>query len=71
MTQKAGTRSKALVLMHGISVRARKVWDLPGNPVADVEKPPLERSGDLQVFSPEEVWALIARRRPSRTERCS
>jgi hypothetical protein len=45
--------------MHGIFVRARKVWDLPANPVADVEKPPLERSGDLQVFSPEEVWALV------------
>jgi integrase len=59
MTQKASTRSKALVLMHGIFVRARKVWDLQANPVADVEKPPLERSGDLQVFSPEEVWALV------------
>jgi integrase len=59
MTQKASTRTKALVLMHGIFVRARKVWELPANPVADVEKPPLERSGDLQVFSPEEVWALV------------
>jgi integrase len=29
------------------------------NPVADVEKPPLERSGDIEVFSPEEVWALV------------
>jgi integrase len=59
MTQAASTRSKALVLMHGIFQRARKVWSLAANPVADVEKPPLTRSGDLQVFSPEEVWALI------------
>ena len=59
MTQAASTRTKALVLMHGIFQRARKVWSLPTNPVADVEKPPLSRSGDLQVFSPEEVWALI------------
>ncbi len=59
MTQSASTRSKALVLMHGIFQRARKVWKLPANPVADVEKPPLTRSGDLQVFSPEEVWALV------------
>jgi integrase len=59
MTQAASTRTKALVLMHGIFERARKVWSLPSNPVADVEKPPLTRSGDLQVFSPEEVWALV------------
>ncbi len=59
MTQAASTRTKALVLMHGIFQRARKVWSLPANPVADVEKPPLSRSGDLQVFSPEEVWALV------------
>ena len=55
----ASTRTKALVLMHGIFQRARKVWGLPVNPVADVEKPPLMRSGDIDVFSPEEVWALV------------
>lgn len=59
MTQAASTRTKALVLMHGIFQRARKVWALPTNPVSDVEKPPVTRSGDLQVFSPEEVWALV------------
>jgi len=58
MPQKASSRIKALVLMHGIFQRARKVWGLRVNPVADVEKPPLQRSGDIQVFSPEEVWAL-------------
>ncbi len=45
--------------MHGIFQRARKVWKLAGNPVADVEKPPLTRTGDIDVFSPEEVWALV------------
>jgi integrase len=55
----ASTRIKALVLMHGIFQRARKVWGLPANPVADVEKPPLSRSGDIEVFSPEEVHALV------------
>jgi integrase len=55
----SSTRLKALVLMHGIFQRARKVWSLPANPVADVEKPPLRASGDIQVFSPEEVWALV------------
>jgi integrase len=55
----ASTRIKALVLMHGIFQRARKVWGLSSNPAAEVERPPLSRSGDIQVFSPEEVWALV------------
>jgi integrase len=55
----ASSRTKSLVLMHGIFRRARKVWGLSVNPVADVEKPPIIRSGDLQVYSPEEVWALV------------
>jgi integrase len=55
----SSTRVKALVLMHGIFQRARKVWSLPTNPVADVEKPPVGVSADIQVFSPEEIWALV------------
>jgi integrase len=53
------TRTKALVLMHGIFKRARKLYGLPLNPVADVEKPPARQSGDIDVFSPEEVMALV------------
>jgi integrase len=53
------TRTKALVLMHGILQRARKLWHLPTNPVTDVEKPPQTRSGDIQVYSPEEIRALV------------
>jgi integrase len=56
---KAATRTKALVVLHGIFERARKVHRLPLNPVSDVEKPPQTRSGDIQVFSPEEVRALV------------
>ncbi|MFZ1992899.1 MAG: site-specific integrase [Solirubrobacteraceae bacterium] len=59
MTQASSTRRQALVLMNGIFRRARKVWGLQSNPVTEVEKPPIERSGDLQVYSPEEVWALV------------
>ena len=54
-----GTRVKALVLMHGIFERARKVYGLRVNPVAEVEKPSIGRSGDIEVFSPEEVMALV------------
>jgi len=53
------TRHKVLVLLHGIFKRARKVYGLPVNPVTDVEKPTVPRSGDIDVFSPEEVQALV------------
>ena len=53
------TRTKALAMVHGIYQRARKVWGLPSNPVTDVEKPPVSQGGDIEVFSPEEVWALV------------
>ena len=59
LTVAASSRTKFLVLLHGIFRRAKKVWGLPVNPAAEVEKPPLGRSGDIEVFSPEEVWALV------------
>lgn len=59
LTGAASSRAKALVLLHGILKRARKVWGLQGNAAAEVEKPALKRSGDIQVFSPEEVWSLV------------
>ncbi|MHB1859799.1 MAG: tyrosine-type recombinase/integrase [Solirubrobacteraceae bacterium] len=46
-------------MLHGILGRARKVYKLPGNAAADVEKPPQRRSGDIDVFSPQEVRALV------------
>ena len=51
----ASTRTKAIVLLHGIFARGGDVWGLPTNPVADVEKSPMSASGDIDVFSPEEV----------------
>ncbi len=53
------TKNKVLVLMHGVFVRAMKVWGLPVSPVAGVERYPQRSSGDLEVFSPEEVLALV------------
>lgn len=55
----ASSRRKALVLLHGVLKRARKVWGLGSNAAVEVEKPPLTRSGEIQVFSPEEIWALV------------
>ncbi len=45
--------------MHGILRRARKVYGLPSNAAAEVEKFPMKSSGDIHVFAPEEVWALV------------
>lgn len=53
------TRNKLLILMHGILKRARKVWGLPHNAAAGIEKFPQRPSGDIDVFSPEEVRALV------------
>ena len=58
LERKPSTRRKALVLLHGIFKRAARVYGLPINPVSDVEMPPQTRSGDIEVFNPEEVRAL-------------
>jgi integrase len=55
----ARTRNKLIVMLHGILGRARKVFGLRVNAAADVEKFPLNRNGDIDVYSPEEVWALV------------
>jgi integrase len=53
------SKNKLLIQLHGIFRRAQTVWALPVNPLARVEKHPMRPSGDVQVFSPEEVWALV------------
>jgi integrase len=53
------TKNKLLVVMHGVMRRAQSVWGLPTNPVAAVERHPQRSSGDIDVFSPEEVMALV------------
>ena len=42
------------------------VWGLQANPLVRVEKHPMRASGDIQVFSPEEVWRSFGRRGSSR-----
>ncbi len=53
------TRNKLLIQLHGILGRARKVYGLSGNAASEVEKFQQRTSGDIEVFSPEEVWALV------------
>jgi integrase len=53
------TKLKVLTVLHGVMGRARRVWKLPRNPVADVEKPVQTHRTDIDVFSPEDVMALV------------
>jgi integrase len=53
------TKNKLLVVMHGVMRRAAHVWGLTGNAVAGVEKQRQRSTDDLEVFSPEEVMALV------------
>ncbi len=53
------SKNKLLIVMHGIFRRAQTVYGLAVNPLSRVEKHPQRRSGDIEVFSPEEVWALV------------
>ncbi len=55
----ARTRNKLLIVLHGILARARRVYGLPVNAARDVEKFQQRSSGDIQVFSPEEVMSLV------------
>jgi len=52
------SKNNLLVLLHGIFRRAVTVYGLPYNAVATVEPHRVRPSGDIEVFSPEEVWAL-------------
>jgi integrase len=52
------TRNKVLNVLQGVFARARKVWGLRVNPAAEVERHTQRISGDVDAFSPEEVWAL-------------
>jgi integrase len=52
------SKNNLLVLLHAIFRRAVTVYGLPYNPVATVEPHRVRPSGDIEVFSPEEVWAL-------------
>jgi integrase len=59
VTLAPASRLKSLLVMQGIFQRARRVYKLPANPLTDVERPPQQSSGDIDVFTPEEVWALV------------
>jgi integrase len=53
------SKNRIVTLLHGVFVRACKAYGLPVNPVAGIERHPVRLTGDIDVFSPEEVWALV------------
>lgn len=59
LTTAPRTRNKLLVELYGIFRRAERVWGVTGNPAAQVERMREPRKLDIDVFSPEEVRALV------------
>jgi integrase len=53
------TKTKIIVIFHGVMERARRTYRLPHNPVAGVEKPRSAAKTSIDVFSREEVHALV------------
>jgi integrase len=53
------SKNRIVTLLHGVFARACKVFGLPVNPVSAVERHPVKLVGDIEVFGPEEVWALV------------
>ncbi|HEV2973716.1 MAG TPA: site-specific integrase [Solirubrobacteraceae bacterium] len=53
------SKNRIVTLLHGVFVRSCKVYGLPLNPVSGIERHPVKLAGDIDVFSPEEVWALV------------
>ena len=53
------TAHKYLLGLNGIFKRAMRVYGVPGNPMALVERPRIRHSNEIDVFSPAEVRALL------------
>jgi integrase len=52
------TRAKYVTALNAIFKRAQRVWKLQTNPAAGLEHPRVRNAKSIEVYSPEEVWAL-------------
>jgi integrase len=52
------TRAKYVGTLNAIFKRAQRVWKLSVNPAAALERPRVRNAKTIEVYSPEEVWAL-------------
>ena len=59
LTTAARTRNKQLTILNGIFRRSQKRFGLQRNPVVEIERMREPRQVNLDVFSPEEVMALV------------
>jgi integrase len=55
----ARTKNKLVTVLHGIYRRAQRVWDVRVNPALGVEKLREPRQVEIDVYTPEEVMALV------------
>src|SRR4051812_27175405 len=53
------SKAKILTILNGVLKRARRVHKLGYNAMAEIEKPRFRATTAIEVFSPEEVWALV------------
>jgi integrase len=53
------TKNKLMIAVGGIYRRAARVFGINVNPAAQVERLRERRTVEIEVFSPEEVWALV------------
>ncbi len=53
------TVNKYLTVLHGLFVWAQRRYKLPANPAANVERRPNAKRGNIEVYSREEVLALV------------
>jgi integrase len=53
------TQQKYLVVLGAIMERAKRVWGLSHNPASDLECPRVRNAAGIEVYAPEEVWALV------------
>lgn len=53
------TINKYLTVLHGVFVWAQRRYKLPANPVVNVERRPHAKRGNIEVFSREEILALV------------
>ncbi len=59
MTVSNRTKAKTLIVLNGVFVRACRAFKLPHNPMRDVDMPRQRRSTAIEVFSPDEILALV------------
>ena len=59
LTVCARTKNKLLTILNGIFRRAAKAFGVRHNPVSEVERLRCRTKIELEVFSPEEVKALV------------